>query len=51
LPAALAQAAAAATPGETVLLAPASASFDAYSDYEARGDHFRDLVRSMEAAL
>ena len=50
LPAALAQAAAAATPGETVLLAPASASFDAYSDYEARGDHFRDLVRSIEAA-
>lgn len=50
LPAALAQAARVATSGETVLLAPACASFDAYPDYEARGDHFSELVRSMKAA-
>ena len=49
LPAALLMAAAAAGPGSTVLLAPACASFDAYRDYEARGDHFRELVRRMEA--
>jgi len=47
LPEALASAAASATPGSTVLLAPACASFDAYRDYEARGDHFRQLVRAM----
>jgi UDP-N-acetylmuramoylalanine--D-glutamate ligase len=27
-----------------VLLSPACASFDQYSDFEARGDHFRSLV-------
>ena len=37
-------AAGAAQPGEVVLLAPACASFDAYPDYEARGEHFRALV-------
>ncbi len=47
---ALAKASSAASSGETILLAPACASFDAYSDYEARGDHFRELVRSLEAA-
>jgi len=41
---AVAAARAAARPGEVVLLAPASASFDQYADYEARGDHFRALV-------
>lgn len=40
----------AAAPGSTVLLAPACASFDAYRDYEARGDHFRELVRVIEAS-
>jgi len=30
-----------------VLLAPACASFDQYSDFEARGDHFRQLVKSL----
>ncbi|MEJ7876357.1 MAG: UDP-N-acetylmuramoyl-L-alanine--D-glutamate ligase [Solirubrobacterales bacterium] len=50
LPEALSRAQAAAVPGQTVLLAPACASFDAYPDYEARGDHFRDLVRGMEAS-
>lgn len=30
-----------------VLLSPACASFDQYSDFEARGDHFRQLVMSL----
>jgi UDP-N-acetylmuramoylalanine--D-glutamate ligase len=47
---AVAEATEAATPGSTILLAPACASFDAYRDYEARGDHFRELVRVIEAA-
>jgi UDP-N-acetylmuramoylalanine--D-glutamate ligase len=40
-------AAAAARPGEVVLLAPACASFDAYRDFEARGDHFRALAEAL----
>ena len=44
---AFAAAAAAAEPGQTVLLAPACASFDAYRDYEERGEHFRALVREL----
>jgi UDP-N-acetylmuramoylalanine--D-glutamate ligase len=47
---AVSEAAATATPGSTVLLAPACASFDAYRDYEARGDHFRELVHVIEAS-
>ncbi len=30
--------------GEIVLLSPGTSSFDQYSGYEARGDHFRKLV-------
>ena len=45
LESAVAAARAAARPGEVVLLSPASASFDQYTDYEARGAHFRALVR------
>ena len=30
-----------------VLLSPACASFDQYSDFEARGDHFRALVTAL----
>ena len=30
-----------------VLLSPACASFDQYRDFEARGDHFRQLVQAL----
>ena len=40
-------AAGAASPGEVVLLAPACASFDAYRDFEARGEHFRSIVEGL----
>jgi UDP-N-acetylmuramoylalanine--D-glutamate ligase len=35
--------------GEVVLLSPACASFDAYRDFEARGEHFRSLVAELAA--
>jgi len=41
------QAAAAAKPGETVLLSPACASFDQFRDYEDRGDAFRAAVEGL----
>ena len=38
-----------ARPGEVVLLSPGGTSFDAYPDFAARGQHFRELAR-QEAA-
>ena len=35
---------------QAVLLSPACASFDQYSDFEARGDHFRQLVLALTTA-
>jgi UDP-N-acetylmuramoylalanine--D-glutamate ligase len=40
-------AAADATSGEVVLLAPACASFDQYRDFVERGEHFRALVEEL----
>ncbi len=37
-----------ASPGETIVLSPACASFDQFKSYEDRGQTFRALVASME---
>ncbi|MBD3624149.1 MAG: UDP-N-acetylmuramoyl-L-alanine--D-glutamate ligase [Rhodobacteraceae bacterium] len=50
LEAAVAAAAADAQPGDTVLLAPAAASFDQYPSFEQRGDHFIELVGKLPGA-
>ncbi len=42
-------AATAAKDGEVVLLSPACASFDAFADFEARGERFRKIVATLEA--
>ncbi|WP_273524409.1 UDP-N-acetylmuramoyl-L-alanine--D-glutamate ligase [Mailhella massiliensis] len=45
---ALARARGLAEEGDTVLLAPATSSYDQYKNYLERGDHFRDLVLRMQ---
>jgi UDP-N-acetylmuramoylalanine--D-glutamate ligase len=45
---AVAAAAVVAVPGGVVLLAPGCASFDQYSGFEARGEHFRKLVNELQ---
>jgi UDP-N-acetylmuramoylalanine--D-glutamate ligase len=42
------RAAAAAGPGDVVLLSPACASFDAFENFERRGDRFREIVEGLE---
>jgi len=42
-------AARAAAPGTVVLLSPGGTSYDAYRDFEERGEHFRRLVRERNA--
>lgn len=44
---ALGEASERARAGEVVLLAPACASFDQYANFEARGEHFRELVERV----
>jgi UDP-N-acetylmuramoylalanine--D-glutamate ligase len=44
---AVAKAAADAQPGETMLLSPACASYDQFTDFAARGDAFRRLVGDL----
>lgn len=46
---AVARAMAEAEPGDTVLLAPAAASFDQYDNFEQRGDDFAACVRARLA--
>lgn len=44
---AVAEAVKLAEPGDTVLLSPTTSSFDQYTCFEERGDHFKKLVQSL----
>lgn len=44
---AVAEAMRVATPGDSVILAPGSSSFDAFKSFEHRGDEFKRLVHSL----
>jgi UDP-N-acetylmuramoylalanine--D-glutamate ligase len=50
LEAAVRRAAHVASPGDVVLLSPASASWDQYRDYVERGEHFLKLVGDLRGA-
>jgi UDP-N-acetylmuramoylalanine--D-glutamate ligase len=39
-----------AKPGDVVVMSPACTSFDAYPNFERRGEHFRALVGELAAA-
>jgi UDP-N-acetylmuramoylalanine--D-glutamate ligase len=39
-----------AQPGDVVLLSPACSSFDAYDNFEQRGEHFRRLVQDLPSS-
>ena len=38
-----------AQPGDIVLLSPGCASFDQFSNFEARGDFFKSIVRGLSS--